>query len=102
MEERTASVQLDPLLLPFVEATDEAAAHAHLEELLALVAPSIKKITGKKVTGGKTSNPFASSEDDSQESFQQIIKALWQCRSDPRRHAIGDFQRYVTVVAAHV
>ncbi|MEP7337584.1 MAG: hypothetical protein ABI977_07545 [Acidobacteriota bacterium] len=102
MEERTASVQLDPLLLPFIEATDEAAARAHLEELLALVAPSIKKISGKKVTGGKTSNPFASSEDDSQESYQQIIKALWQCRSDPQRHAIGDFQRYVTVVAAHV
>jgi len=88
----TIPVQLDSLLLPFVEATDEAAARECLEELLALVTPSIKKIVSAS----------DSPEDDYQESSQQIIKALWQCRADPQQRAIGDFQRYVTVVAAHV
>jgi hypothetical protein len=92
MKERSASVQLDPLLRPFVEATDESEAQAILEDLLALVAPSIRKIV----------RSADSPDDDFQESSQQIIKALWQCKGDPNQHAIGDFRRYVTVVAAHV
>ncbi len=89
MEERTASVELDPLLLPFVEAIDEAAAGACLEDLLAHASPTIKKIVSRN-------------EDDYQESLQQIIKALWQCRDNPRQYAIGDLQRYVAVTASHV
>lgn len=92
MEERTASVQLDPLLRPFLDAPDEAMAREHLEELLTLVTPSIKKIVAR------TNSP----EDDFQESSQQIIKALWRCRDNPREHVIGDYQRYVMVVASHV
>lgn len=98
MEERTASVQLDPLLRPFLDAPDEAMAREHLEELLALVTPSIKKIVARKKIVAHTNSP----EDDFQESSQQIIKALWQCRDNPGEHVIGDYQRYVMVVASHV
>lgn len=92
MAESTATVKLDPTLLPFVTAVDEPAARAQLEELLLLVAPVIKTIVRRS----------DSAEDDFQESSQQIIKALWQCKSDPERQPIGDFQRYVRVVASHV
>lgn len=97
MEEQIAPIQLDPLLLPFVEAPDESAAGVCLEELLASVSPTIRKIVGRKIVSGAQS-----SEDDCQESLQQIIKALWQCRANPQQHAIGDFRRYVMVVASHV
>ena len=92
MEAKTASVQLDPLLLSFVGTTDEAEARAHLEEVLLLVTPSIKKIVSRA----------DSPEDDFQESSQQIIQSLWQCKADPDAHAIGNFQHYVAVVASHV
>lgn len=92
MEAAAATTQLDPLLMPFVRAVDEAAVRAHLEELLLLVTPSIKKIVSRA----------DSPEDDFQESSQQIIKALWQCKNDPDAHAIGNFQHYVTVVASHI
>lgn len=92
MEAKTASTQLDPLLLPFVGSADESVARTHLEELLMLVTPSIKKIVSRA----------DSPEDDFQESLQQIIKALWQCKADPDNYVIGNFQHYVTVVASHV
>ncbi len=92
MEERAASVQLDPLLRPFVEAQDEDLAAARLAELLTFVTPAIKKIVGRS----------QAPEDDLQEAMQQLIGVLWACRCQPQQQAIGDFQRYAAVVAAHV
>jgi hypothetical protein len=89
MEEQTASLRLDPLLLPVVEATDEVAARERLEDLFALVSPSVKKI----VSGSDTP------DDDDQESLRQIIQVLWKLRADPQGHAIGDLQRYVRALA---
>ena len=95
MAERDSSVQdswLDPLLRPFVEAADEAAARAQLDDLLARVTPLLERIHLRS----------RAREDDCQESLQQLVSALWQCRADAARHAIGNFEHYAAVVAAHV
>lgn len=92
MEERGTSVQLDPLLRPFVDAADDMAAQTQLAAVLAQITPLVQRINQRS----------RSPEDDVQESLQQLIRALWQCRADVTRHAIGDFERYAAVVAAHV
>ncbi|NOT61200.1 MAG: hypothetical protein HOP19_13355 [Acidobacteria bacterium] len=92
MQEQKAFAQLDPLLHPFVQAASESAAQDELEALLALVAPLTQRITAR----GR------SPEDDCQESLRQTLVALRQCRQAPQQYAIGDLQRYASVVASHV
>lgn len=92
MEERGTSVQLDPLLRPFVDAADDMAAQAQLANLLTHITPLVQRIHQRS----------RFSEDDVQESLQQLIRVLWQCRADVTHHAIGDFERYAAVVASHM
>ena len=92
MEERGTSVQLGPLLRPFVDAADDMAAQPQLATLLAQVTPLVQRINQRS----------RSPEDDFQESLQQLIRALWQCRADVTRHAIGDFEHYAALpIAIH-
>ncbi|HXG68432.1 MAG TPA: hypothetical protein VNO70_25280, partial [Blastocatellia bacterium] len=84
--------QIEPLLLPFLQTTDEAEARLRLDQLIAHAAPIIKKITRW------SRDP----EDAFQEATQRVIKQLWDVKADPRGKAISNYEHYVRVVAAHV
>jgi RNA polymerase sigma factor (sigma-70 family) len=91
MNKRDSNRENDLLLLPFLQATDEAEAQSHLNQLVARVAPLVEKITNRN-----------SHEDDFQEAIGQVIKALRDCKDDPVGKAIHNFEHYVSVVAANV
>jgi hypothetical protein len=91
MIRQEAEQQTDPLLIPFLEATDESQARDHLDQLVARVTPLVEKITNR-----------SRHEDDFQEAMPQVIKSLWDCKADPAGRSLRNYEHYVSVVAANV
>jgi DNA-directed RNA polymerase specialized sigma24 family protein len=91
MIRQEAEQQTDPLLIPFLEATDESQARDHLDQLVARVTPLVEKITNR-----------SRHEDDFQEAMQQVIKSLWDCKADPAGRSLRNYEHYVSVVTANV
>ncbi len=90
--EQGSNPQIDPLLQPFLRATDEAEAQLHLDQLIGAAAPVIKKITRW------SRDP----EDAFQETAERLIKQLWDFKTDPAGKVISNYFHYVKVVASRV
>lgn len=91
MDRQEVEQRMDPLLVQFIEAKDEAEAREHLDQLIACAIPLVEKITNRNAH-----------EDDFQEAMQQVIKALWDCKADPAGRGIRDYEHYVSVITANV
>ncbi len=91
MGRQEAEQVVDPLLIPFLEATDESQARDQLDQLVTRVTPLVEKITDR-----------SSHEDDFQQAMKQVIKLLWDCKDDPAGKALRNYEHYVSVVAANV
>lgn len=85
-------MQIDSILLPFVHTGNETEARQHLNDLIACAVPDIVKITRASRTP----------EDAFQETAHRVIRQLRQLRAGDRRDVIGDYSRYVRVLASRV
>lgn len=93
MKERSEEVQLDPLLLPLLQAADEAEAADWLAVLIEQHArPVIERVAGR----GREA------EDLRSEIVIRVVESLQNCRADPSGKHISNFSHYVSVVAANV
>ncbi|MEW6210744.1 MAG: hypothetical protein AB1631_20435 [Acidobacteriota bacterium] len=92
MNGQGSNPEIDPSLLPFLCATDEAEAQVLLGQLIEQAAPFIKKITLRSL------DP----EDAFQETTRLLIKQLRDLKADPCGKAINNYFHYVKVVASHV
>jgi DNA-directed RNA polymerase specialized sigma24 family protein len=87
-----ANQQIDPLLQPFLRATDEAEAQLQLDRRIGSAAPVIKKITR-----------WSRDPDDAfQETAKRLIKQLWDFKADPAGRSVSNYLYYVKVVASRV
>jgi hypothetical protein len=87
-----SSAHIDPLLLPFLQTTDEAEAQLQLDRLIGLAAPMIKKVIC-----------WSEYPDDAfQETAQHLVEQLWAIKANPGSKAIYNYLHYVKVVASHV
>jgi len=87
-----SNLLIDPVLQPFLQTTDEAEARLLLDQLIALAAPIVKKITRW------SHDP----EDAFQETAERLIKQLWDFKADPAGRGVGNYLHYVKVVASRV
>jgi hypothetical protein len=85
-------IEIDPLLLPFLRATDESEAQFQLDRLVNLATPMIKKVVTR------SHHP----EDAFQETAQHLIERLRAFRADSGGNAIGNYFHYVNVIASRV
>jgi hypothetical protein len=92
MDRPAPEQRIDPLLLPFLQAADEAEAEAWLAQLLERATPAIKQIA----------NQSRDPEDAFQETIRRLIKQLRDCKTDPEGKAIGNYLHYVKVIASRV
>ena len=92
MDGQAFTHKIDPLLLPFLQTTDEAEARLLLDQLIELAAPMIKKVTSW------SQDP----EDAFQEAARRLIEQLWEVKANPDGKAIGNYFHYVKVIASHV
>ena len=92
MDGQALTHKIDPLLLPFLQTTDEAEAQFLLDGLIELAAPMIKKVTSW------SQDP----EDAFQEAAQRLIEQLWGLKANPDSKAISNYSHYVKVIASHV
>jgi RNA polymerase sigma factor (sigma-70 family) len=92
MNRQGSKPEIDPSLLPFLRASDEAESQALLSQLIEQAAPVIKKITGRSL------DP----EDAFQEATRLLIKQLRDLKADPDGKTISNYLHYVKVVASHV
>src|SRR5262249_61013082 len=92
MDGQASTHKIDPLLLPFLQTTDEAEAQFLLDRLIELAAPMIKKVTSW------SQDP----EDAFQEAAKRLIEQLWGVKANPDSKAIGNYFHYVKVIASHV
>src|SRR4051812_25962481 len=93
----------DPLLLPFLRASDEAQAQRHLELLIGRHAePVISRILKRRFPdagSGFTRNgrDREDAEDLKRETVLQLLRRLRGCRSDPGERPIANFCAYVAI-----
>jgi RNA polymerase sigma factor (sigma-70 family) len=92
MDGQALTHKIDPLLLPFLQTTDEAEAQFLLDRLIESAAPMIKKVTSWR------QDP----EDAFQETAQRLIEQLWGFKANPDSKAISNYFHYVKVIASHV
>ncbi len=99
MIEPAAKSNIDELLRPFVQATDEAQAQSLLTELVSVHAePVIKKVINHKL---RFSTIVASSDtaDVQSEATLNLLSRLQDCKADPQNKAINDLRNYAAVTA---
>ena len=92
MDGQKLNLQVDPLLLSFLQTTDEAEAQCCLDRLISLATPTIKKVTSW------TRDP----EDAFQETAQHLVERLWDFKANPAHKPINNYFHYVNVVASRV
>lgn len=92
MKRQEIEQRTDPLLLPFLAASDEAEARELLAQLITHITPTIKRVISCS----------RQPEDDYQEAVQHLIKYLWRCRAEAQQMASADFLHYAAVVATHI
>jgi RNA polymerase sigma factor (sigma-70 family) len=92
MDGQALTHKIDPLLLPFLQTTDEAEAQFLLDQLIESAAPIIKKVTSW------SQDP----EDAFQETAQRLIEQLRGFKANPDSKAISNYFHYVKVIASHV
>ena len=96
-------VAQDPLLHPFLRASDEESATAELDTLLQTEAmPIIQKVINQRLGAGaapRNSQSIDERDLDAQDLRQQTLMALtahlWQVYATPEKNRIGAFRAYV-------
>lgn len=99
MKEQVGQSNSDEILLPFLQAAEEAQGQSLLAQLVSIHAePIIKKVIAAKL---RFSTPFMGSDADDVQSEATIalLARLQECRTDPQNKSIGDFRNYVAVTA---
>lgn len=98
------TVNLDPLLLPFLQAENEAEAERLLAQLLSeQVEPLVKNIVGYKLrvyfktNDNRTANKDA--EDVQGEAILQLLLRLAEIKNNPAEEGIRNLRSYVAVTA---
>jgi hypothetical protein len=99
-----AKLQIDDLLLPFLNARSEAESEAILEELVLKYAqPLIKNIISfklKSTSSRPTDNRDRQEvEDISNEVIVKLVHTLRDCKSTPQKKAIASLRSYVAVMS---
>jgi RNA polymerase sigma factor (sigma-70 family) len=93
--------QVDPLLQPFLQATNEDDAQRLLARLVSEQAePIIRRIAGRKFYG-QSSRAGYEAEDVRAEILVQLLARLGELKRAPNWNPIGDFRSYVAVVSYH-
>src|SRR5436190_17231471 len=95
---------MDPVLLPYPQATDESEMQRCLDELLLFHgAPIVRKILrsrlGFHVSQHGTNRNNQEAEDVYQETLTKIVQLLHDLRASSRPTEIENFRRYVTRIA---
>src|SRR5262249_42782682 len=92
MYRQGSNQQIDPLLLPFLQTTDQTEAQLRLDQLIELAAPIIKKVTSW------SRDP----EDAFQEAVRRLVEQLRDFKADPEGNVISNYFHYAKVVASNV
>ena len=104
-EQIALTPQCDAVLLPYLQASDETAAGAALEELICESAqPIAREIIRSKLRVGPSSNHDVSDDEAADlagELTLKIIARLRELKSDPIAKAVNNFRGYVAVTAYH-
>lgn len=96
----TEAVQTDPLLLPFVRASEGAECERLLAALITEHAdPIITRIVGYKMRPGRDGGGRAEADDVHGEVMLQLVQRLYNFRSDHAARPIRDFGAYVAAAA---
>jgi DNA-directed RNA polymerase specialized sigma24 family protein len=100
---KPGDVQVDPLLLPFLQAPSDEEADAVLAQLIPQHAdPVVKNIVGYKFRVFFTENNRSQSddaEDVHSETVVNLLGRLTELRNNPQLEAIRDFRSYVAVTS---
>jgi RNA polymerase sigma factor (sigma-70 family) len=96
-----AQLNIDELLLPFLQTSDEAQAQSLLAQLISIYAePIIKKIIFTKLRM-TTSFTHSDSDDVQSDATMNLLARLQECKADPQNKIINDFRNYTAVTAYH-
>lgn len=103
MGEGEAARQIDAVLLPFVQATDEAVSQQLLAQLVVDHAePTIRNIVRHKLRLGAGFPSDSRSADDAEDMRSEVmvhlLSRLGQLREDPDENYIKNFQGYVAAI----
>ncbi len=95
---------MDPVLLPFLRASEPAESDRLLEQLVSDHAqPIIRGIVGFHLRacpqGGPSGQEWQDVEDVSGEVVLHLVRRLRECQADPDRQAIHNFRGYVAGMA---
>jgi RNA polymerase sigma factor (sigma-70 family) len=97
--EQIAKSNIDELLLPFLQATEEAQAQSLLAQVVSVYAePIIKKVINNKL-GFATTFTRSDAEDVQSDATLNLLARLKECKADPQNKAINDFRNYAAVTA---
>jgi hypothetical protein len=103
MEQREARQQIDQILLPFVQAKDEAVSQQLLERLVVDHAePVIRNIVRHKLRVSAGSSSDSRSGEDAEEMrsevMLQLLSRLGELKENPNEKYINNFQGYVAAI----
>jgi len=106
MSERVASTRrCDAVLLPYLQASDETAAGAALEQLICeLAQPITREVIRSKLRVGQSANRDVSDDEAADlagEVTLKLVARLRELKSDPVAKAVSIFRGYVVVTAYH-
>jgi RNA polymerase sigma factor (sigma-70 family) len=100
------STQNDSLLLPYIQAADEAESERLVTAIVSEYAePVIRQVIGSKLRvrfdrqGHASHNPDA--EDLYSETLVQLLARLKECKLSPVEKAIGNLRSYAAVISYH-
>lgn len=104
MNRQAAKPQIDDLLLPFLDAPNEAESIALLEQLICNhAAPLIHNIIHFKLKASdwhRSGNQDGQEVDDlSNEVIVRLLRALRECKATPQEKTIASLRSYVAVMA---
>lgn len=104
MNQRTAELQMDDLLFPFLNAHSEAESEAILEELIVRHArPLIRDIIGFKLKASFSRRgdnlDRQEVEDVAHEVILRLIRRLREYKTSPQTKAISNLRSYIAVMA---
>src|SRR5262249_32914584 len=99
MVSKQAAIEIDPLLLPFLEAVGEEEAEVALARLLAEVEPLIKNIIGYKwrFYSNDRRSEASDAEDIFSEAVVQLLTRLAEIRNNPGAEGIRNVRSYAAV-----
>jgi DNA-directed RNA polymerase specialized sigma24 family protein len=106
MDGEGSFLQIDALLMPYLQAVDEEDSECLLGAIVsAYVEPVIRQVIGSKMQvrfdsqGRASHNPDA--EDLYHETLVQLLARLKECKTNPLGNAIGNLRGYVAVISHH-